>query len=596
MSMGNGGHRIRTIAIVVVSSDERFRPVYLSSASDGTLYVVDLYHGIIQHKAFITEYLRDQILSRSLDKDIHYGRIWRIGHDSAVRGPKPALSTATLPQLVATLSHPNGWWRDTAQRLLVERGGKPVVAQLTQLAAAAPDPRTKLHALWAMDGDDLTTPAMIIRALGDPSRDVRVSAVRLAERFMPEDRQVQAAVAKLVDDADWNVRDQLAASMAALPDGTRETTMAALLDKRGDDPVVVDAALSGIRGRESALLTELLKTGSDTPPREQAITIVAATVVRAAQDAPVQALLTWIADDSHPAWARFAVLRGAEIALTGATAPGAGRGRRGGGNANAADAPCPTCAGARGGPGGASAFGGNRGTNARGGAPDAGEGTGGRGAGGPFGGGGRGGTAQTLRLNREPAAFSALAAAGGDTGSRATAVLARIEWPGKPGAPSLLTPLTADEQRRFDAGHEIYLNLCQACHQPDGRGQEKLAANLIGSALALAPATVTARILINGKDGPIGQMPPLGASLTDEQIASVLTYIRREWGNTGTTVDVQTVKDTRAAVAGRTRPWTNDELIALMRGPTSLMSRASRRPDRFASPDERVPTSQRARQ
>jgi len=110
------------------------------------------------------------------------------------------------------------------------------------------------------------------------------------------------------------------------------------------------------------------------------------------------------------------------------------------------------------------------------------------------------------------------------------------------------------------------VSLCQACHQPDGRGQEKLAANLIGSTLALAPATVTARILINGKDGPIGQMPPLGASLTDDQIASVLTYIRREWGNTGTTVDAQTVNNTRAAVAGRTRPWTYEELIALIRG------------------------------
>jgi mono/diheme cytochrome c family protein len=171
-----------------------------------------------------------------------------------------------------------------------------------------------------------------------------------------------------------------------------------------------------------------------------------------------------------------------------------------------------------------------------------------------------------VRLNREPTSFSALAAAGGDLGTRAAVVLARIEWPGKPGAASPVTPLTADEQKRFEAGHEVYLNLCQACHQPDGRGQEKVAANLVGSTLALAPANITARILINGKDGPIGQMPPLGASLTDDQIADVLTYVRREWGNTGAPVDAQTVKDTRAAVASRTRPWTNDELMALIGG------------------------------
>src|SRR5262249_31717091 len=140
--------------------------------------------------------------------------------------------------------------------------------------------------------------------------------------------------------------------------------MAALLARRGDNPVVVDAALSGIRGREAALLTELLKSNTQTAPREQAITMVAATVVRASQDTSVQTLLAWVADENHPAWARAAVLRGAEVALTGVAAPGTGVGRRGG--ANAANAPCPTCPGGRGGPGGASAFGGNRGANAAG--------------------------------------------------------------------------------------------------------------------------------------------------------------------------------------------------------------------------------------
>ena len=32
-------------------------------------------------------------------------------------------------------------------------------------------------------------------------------------------------------------------------------------------------------------------------------------------------------------------------------------------------------------------------------------------------------------------------------------------------------------------------------------------------------------------------MPPLGSALTDEQIAAVLTYIRREWGQTASPVD-----------------------------------------------------------
>ena len=106
--------------------------------------------------------------------------------------------------------------------------------------------------------------------------------------------------------------------------------------------------------------------------------------------------------------------------------------------------------------------------------------------------------------------------------------------------------------------------MCQACHQPDGRGQEKLAASLIGSPLVLGPAEVPARILLNGKEGPVGLMPPVGQVFTDAQIAAVLTYIRREWGQTGSAVDEGTVKSVRGLTAGRARPWTNDELNALL--------------------------------
>jgi glucose/arabinose dehydrogenase len=133
----------------IASTDERFRPVNLSSAPDGTLYVVDMYHGIIQHKGYITEYLRDQILARQLDKPQGHGRIYRVMHESTKRGPKPALAKATAAQLVETLAHPNGWWRDTAQQLLVQRADPSAVPLLKTRAETAPDWRARLHALFA---------------------------------------------------------------------------------------------------------------------------------------------------------------------------------------------------------------------------------------------------------------------------------------------------------------------------------------------------------------------------------------------------------------------------------------------------------------
>jgi mono/diheme cytochrome c family protein len=139
-------------------------------------------------------------------------------------------------------------------------------------------------------------------------------------------------------------------------------------------------------------------------------------------------------------------------------------------------------------------------------------------------------------------------------------------WPGTRGGAGAAPPLTAEEQKRFDAGREVYRTLCTACHQQDGRGLEKIAPTLIGSPLALSGPSITARILLNGKEGPVGLMPPLGAVLNDDQMAAVLTYIRREWGHTGAAVTAAEVSDVRKATAGRTRPWTNDELTKLMGG------------------------------
>jgi len=80
-----------------------------------------------------------------------------------------------------------------------------------------------------------------------------------------------------------------------------------------------------------------------------------------------------------------------------------------------------------------------------------------------------------------------------------------------------VSPLSVEEQQRFNAGQEVYKNICQACHQPDGRGQEKVAPSLVGSVLALAPAEVPARILFNAR-GPDRPHAPLGNILNDDQL------------------------------------------------------------------------------
>jgi putative membrane-bound dehydrogenase-like protein len=243
----------------LASTDERFRPVFLTNAPDGTLYIADMYRGIIEHRISITEYLRDQIVARKLEQPTGYGRIYRVMHETTRRDTTRPFASASPQLLVDALSHPNGWRRDTAQRLLVERGAKTVIPALSALAAKAPDWRTRLHALWTLDGVDAIQPANVVAALEDPSRDVRAAAIRIAERWLGElNHPIQAAVLKRLDDTDWAVRYQLAASIGVLPAGIRESAAVDVLDRYGNDPVVMDAALSGLRGSESAVLERLL--------------------------------------------------------------------------------------------------------------------------------------------------------------------------------------------------------------------------------------------------------------------------------------------------------------------------------------------------
>ena len=499
----------------LASTDERFRPVNLFSAPDGTLYVVDMYRGVIQDGQYWTDYLRHYIKTNNLEAPVNLGRIWRVTHESARRDRKPSLTKATAGQLVKLLAHPNGWHRDTAQRLLVERGEKSAAPALEQLAATAADYRTRLHALWTLEGLALLEAASVEKALADKHPDVRVSALRLSERWLAEgSHPLEAAVLKLTGDPNWMVRRQLAASLGELPPTGRIGPLALMIEKYGDDPITVDAAISSLRGQETDMLFRLLEGGGSQPAatkrHDDAVTMLAATISRGRDVAGAEKLVAVAVDASRPLSQRMAVLRGIEAGLEGGTGRGGGGGRAGG----------------RGGFGGAA----------------------------------------NLAFPQEPAALTKLAAETGELGALASRVANRVTWPGKP-APVVDVPaLTPEQQKRWAQGQEIYNNLCIACHQADGRGREKIAPTLVNGRYSTGDPSVATRIVLAGKEGPVGLMPPLGVSLSDEQIAAVLTYVRREWGNTASPVAPADVKEVRGMTASRTRPWTEEEIARLSGG------------------------------
>ena len=165
------------------------------------MYVVDMYRGVVQAGGIWSAYLTDYIKAHDMELPVGKGRIWRVVYGSAAarRPAAPALSKATSRQLVQTLSNPKGWWRDTAQRLLVERGDATVAPALKTLAASAPDWRTRLHALWTLDGlDAIDVGVGSEGARATPTPTSVRPAVRLSERWLGQDAALRAAVLALV--------------------------------------------------------------------------------------------------------------------------------------------------------------------------------------------------------------------------------------------------------------------------------------------------------------------------------------------------------------------------------------------------------------
>jgi mono/diheme cytochrome c family protein len=165
------------------SSDPYFRPIQITNAPDGCLYIVDMYRGIIQEGNWVKadSYLRPVVVGHSLQKSIGHGRIWRLVYDGIKPSTPLRLFDMNTAELVAQLSSPNGWIRDNAQKLLVLRQDKSAAPILRTTALSSGDFYGRLHALWTLEGLNLVDVSMIDTLLADPDAKIRATAIRVAE-------------------------------------------------------------------------------------------------------------------------------------------------------------------------------------------------------------------------------------------------------------------------------------------------------------------------------------------------------------------------------------------------------------------------------
>ncbi len=478
------------------STDERFRPVSSYTGPDGALYVVDMYRGVIQHTSFLTHYLIANIKDRNLETPHELGRIWRVVPTGA-KAKTPKLPEETA-KLVDSLNSPDGWVRDTAQRLLVERKDPAATDALAKLASRGKSPIARIHAFWTLDGMGATAPEVVAAGLKDKDAKVRATAVRLAARTqLPE-------LMAMTGDSSSDVQIALAFQLSSYPESQRAAFDLAL--HAGEQLLIRDALLSGLRGRELETLQTLLSENAKTPPSPLVEGLAQAVLAERRKDR-VKKLLELIVALPVDSAFRLAMLTGAS-GKAGATKPSA--------NPRLLyleSAPAEL---------------------------------------------------EILKSDANPAMSQFVKALDSRLGwpGKPGVPPPPVVKPLNPAETVLFeagkgvyNTLCVGCHQPSGTGMD---GLAPALVDSEWvLGNPELLPRILLHGLA-GPITV-------GKQSWNLEMPPLGAALNDTQIAGVLTYIRREWEHGASPISEELVAKIRRENADRAKSWTGDELKALVK-------------------------------
>lgn len=137
------------------------------------------------------------------------------------------------------------------------------------------------------------------------------------------------------------------------------------------------------------------------------------------------------------------------------------------------------------------------------------------------------------------------------------------------------TPRQTESSRKFvidekvhRRGAEVYSKTCIACHGPDGKGVDGVFPPLLGSDWITEGKDLPVKIVLHGLMGPVevnnrkynNVMPPLGGTLSDQEIADVTTYVRQSWSNDASPVSPAEVAKIREETADRKTMYQAAEL------------------------------------
>ncbi len=266
----------------LASTDNWSRFDYARTGPDGALYVSDMYRLVIEHPEWIPAEQQKRI---DLRAGHDMGRIYRVFPTGAKLRPIPRLDRLDTAALVGALDSPNGWQRDTAQRLLLHAGGSTAVTPLGSLAFSGSRAKTRLQALCTLEGLGGMSAEMVLPALRDPHPAVRGHAVRMSEPFLGKAPALDSAVLYLADDPEIRVRYQLAFSLGEWSDPRAGRALTNLALRDAGNAQMQTAVMSSAARHAGGMLDALLADPTAAPPAalvEQLVSLAVAMDKQAA--------------------------------------------------------------------------------------------------------------------------------------------------------------------------------------------------------------------------------------------------------------------------------------------------------------------------
>jgi len=239
------GHRLDDNREFIASKDIWFRPCQFANSPDGCLYIADIYREVIEHPKSLPEDIKKHLdLTSGRDR----GRIYRVVPESFQARPYKSLADLDSAALVALLEHDNGWHRDTACRLILERKDQSVTNALVSLLQSSMHPLARLHALSLLRSSDQLNDALLAKCFADNHPSVRAHAYQIAEDRLPDSKDLQdALIQKIATDSDYSqFSAALAWSVQRLPHPGLRNAILAMLERSSSDLWYRTAAIKAV--------------------------------------------------------------------------------------------------------------------------------------------------------------------------------------------------------------------------------------------------------------------------------------------------------------------------------------------------------------